>query len=339
MTARPWTYALVGALFAAVAVNKSDLLGPLGSLDMDQAWSAGRALLMQQNPYDVIGPGQLYEFPWPLYYPLTVGVVALPLALLPILVARVVFLLLIGGVFGYAIGKTRPWAWPLILCEPFVNAIRTAQWSPLLAAALLLPAWGAISAIKPNLALALLAGARLRVQVIAMVTGGIGLLAVSLLLRPSWPAEWLARIHGVDTFDPFVVRPGGFLLLAGLLRWRDPDARLLVAMGLIPQTGIWYDALPALLVAQTYRQTLVLTVLSQVAFMGSVFVTTQDFAIGRVQLSTLILWGILLPALVVVLRRGIEWPTWLERRRPSFHGVSALEIPDSNLPASKEDKN
>jgi hypothetical protein len=306
LKAPEWAYGVIGALFAVAIVRRADLFGPLGRLDIDQAWSAGRALLMHQNPYEVIGPGQVYQFPWNLYYPLTVGVVALPLALLPILAARVVFLLLIGGVFGYAVGRTRPWAWPLILCEPFINAIRTAQWSPLLVAALLLPAWGVIGAIKPNLTLALLAGARSRRQVIATAVGAFALLIVSLLLRPGWPGEWLHKIHGVGTFDPFLLRPGGFLLFAGLLRWRDPDARLLIGMGLIPQTGIWYDALPALLVARNYRETLVLALLSQVAFMASVFVRTQDFALSRVQLSALILWGILLPALGVVLRRGLD---------------------------------
>ncbi len=75
---RPMLYALAGAIFAIAAVNESDLQGPLGACDIDQAWAAGRALLEHENPYQVIGPGAHYQFPWPLYYPLTVGVVALP---------------------------------------------------------------------------------------------------------------------------------------------------------------------------------------------------------------------------------------------------------------------
>ena len=56
------------------------------------------------------------------------------------------------------------------------------------------PGLGSVAAIKPNLALALLAGARSRTQVVAMGLGAIGLLGVSLLLRPSWPAERLQVI-------------------------------------------------------------------------------------------------------------------------------------------------
>lgn len=316
---RPMVYALAGAIFAIAAVNRSDLQGSLGACDIDQAWAAGRALLEHENPYQVIGPGAYYQFPWPLYYPLTVGVVALPLAVFPFEVARVLFLLVSGGVFGYAVGARRAWAWPLILSAPFINAIRTVQWSPLIAAGLMLPGWGAISAIKPNLGLALLIGARSRTQVVAMLVGGVVLLGVSVLFRPSWPIEWYARLHAAPAnFDSFLSRPGGFLLLAGLLRWRDPDARLLLVMGLIPQTGIWYDVLPALLVARNRTQTLVLSLLSQVAFMGSALVTTADFAVSRRELNTLILWGILLPAMVLVLRRGVEWPGWIKRAPRTF---------------------
>ncbi len=233
--------------------------------------------------------------------------------------ARVFFLLVSGGVFGYAVGARRAWAWPLILSAPFINAIRTVQWSPLIAAGLMLPAWGAISAIKPNLGLALLIGARSRSQVVATLVGGVVLLGLSVLFRPSWPIEWYVQLHEAPAnFDSFLLRPGGFLLLAGLLRWRDPDARLLLVMGLIPQTGIWYDALPALLVARNRTQTLVLSLLSQVTFMGSALVTTDDFAVSRRELNTLILWGILLPAMVLVLRRGVEWPGWIKRAGRTF---------------------
>lgn len=206
-TRRPLLYAGVAAAFTIVAVNKVDLWGPLGALDIDAAWSAGRALISHQNPYEVIGPTGVYHYPWTFYYPLTVGALALPLALLPYQVARVVFLLLAGGVFGYAVGRTRPWAWPLILCEPFVNAIRTAQWSPLLAASLMLPLWGAISAVKPNVAVALFFGARSRTQVVAMVVGGVVLVGLAIVLRPSWPIEWYERVHQAENF--LRLTPGG----------------------------------------------------------------------------------------------------------------------------------
>lgn len=59
--------------------------------DVDQLWVAARALLDSQNPYDLIGPGRAFPFAYPLAYPVTTAVAVLPLGLLPLEVARLVF--------------------------------------------------------------------------------------------------------------------------------------------------------------------------------------------------------------------------------------------------------
>jgi hypothetical protein len=300
----PWACALVGACYALAVVINAELLGPLGSLDFDAAWSAARALLAHQNPYAVIGPSGAYHYPWPFVYPLTAGVVALPLAPLPVVVARVLFLAISGGVFCYAVGARRPWAWPILISAPLINALMNAQWASLLAASLLLPAWGIVGAVKPNVALALLAGARSRRHAAWIVGGGLVILAVSVALRPSWPWEWTDRLREARDFGPLFSRPGGFLVLAGLLRWRDGDARLLVGLGLVPTSGFWYEMLPAMLVARNYRESLILAVCSVAAFIGSGLITPGEFTIERNQIATLVLWGCLLPPLVLVLLRG-----------------------------------
>lgn len=304
----PWVCALVGACYALVVVDYSELVGPLGSLDFDAAWSAGRALLAHQNPYEVIGPGAAYRYPWVFVYPLTVGVVALPLALLPVEVARVVFLAISGAALGYAIGTRLPWAWPIMLSSPLINAVRNAQWAPLMATSVILPAWGIVSAVKPNMALAFLAASRTRRHAAWIVAGGLVILAFSVALRPSWPGEWMDRLRDARDFGPLFMRPGGFLVLAGLLRWRDPDARLLVGLGLVPTSGVWYEMLPAMLVARTYREALILALCSEVAFVGSAFMTFGEFTSERNQIATLVLWGCLLPALVMTLLRGRNRP-------------------------------
>jgi hypothetical protein len=309
---RGFLFALAAVAYGLFFVRRLD--SPLGSLDIDAAWSAGRALLAHQNPYETIGPTGVYHYAWVFVYPLTLGAVALPLALLPLEIARAAFLILAAGVFGYAIGATRPWAWPLILSYPFTNAVNIVQWSPFFAASLIFPAFGVVAAVKPNLALALLAGARSRRHVMAIIGGGIALTAISLAFRPSWPVEWYHRASNASSgFDPFLFRPGGFLILAAALRWRDPDARLLLALGLVPQTGIWYEALPALLVARTYRQAAILTILSIVAWMASGWINVSTFTTARHNIGTLILWSILLPATLMVLMRGVGWRVWLER--------------------------
>jgi hypothetical protein len=191
-----------------------------------------------------------------------------------------------------------------MLSSPLINALRNAQWSLLMAASLLLPAWGIVSAVKPNVALALVAGARSLRHVAWIVIGGLVILTISVALRPSWPWEWIDRLHEARGFGPLLLRPGGFLVLAGLLRWRDPDARLLVGLGLVPTSGIWYEMLPAMFVARTYREALILAVCSEVAFVGSAFIRFGEFTAERNQIATLVLWGCLLPALVMVLLRG-----------------------------------
>jgi hypothetical protein len=112
------------------------------------------------------------------------------------------------------------------------------------------------------------------------------------------------RLREARDFGPLLLRPGGFLVLAGLLRWRDPEARLLVGLGLVPTSGIWYEMLPAMLVARNYRETLILAVCSDAAFIGSGLIETGAFTMERNQIATLVLWGCLLPALVMVLLRG-----------------------------------
>jgi hypothetical protein len=44
-----------------------------------------------------------------------------------------------------------------------------------------------------------------------------------------------------------VLRPGGWLLLLALIRWRTPEGRLLAALACVPQTGGLYDTLPLFL--------------------------------------------------------------------------------------------
>src|SRR5215213_235924 len=48
--------------------------------DFDQVWVAAQALLSGRNPYVEIGPGLAFDWPAPLYYPLTAAVAVAPLA-------------------------------------------------------------------------------------------------------------------------------------------------------------------------------------------------------------------------------------------------------------------
>jgi hypothetical protein len=69
---------------------------------------------------------------------------------------------------------------------------------------------------------------------------------------------------------PVVARPGGFLLLLALSRWRRPEARLLAAMACVPQTLGLYETLPLFLIPRTRWQGYALAGLSYVAAFAQV---------------------------------------------------------------------
>ena len=58
--------------------------------DFGQVWFGSRTLLAGGNPYDVVGPGGAFDWPFPLLYPLTALLAAAPLAWLPLRLAEAV---------------------------------------------------------------------------------------------------------------------------------------------------------------------------------------------------------------------------------------------------------
>jgi hypothetical protein len=219
--------------------------------------------------------------------------------------ARLVFVMVSGATFGYAIGRHRPHLWPVFLSLPFLLVAQLCQWAGLLCAALLVPGLGWLVAAKPNLGAAVLAGSRDWRQVRWIVAGALVIVLASLIVDPHWPWKWWQALQESEHLRPFALRPMGFVMLLGLLRWRDPDARLLVGLSLVPVTGMFYDALPALLVARSRLEATVLSLLGWIAwFSGPLW----HFDLGFTRTSWVsgmqVLWGVMVPALVLVLRRG-----------------------------------
>src|SRR5262249_36410888 len=110
-----------------------------------------------------------------------------------------------------------------------------SQWSMLMTAAPFLPAaLGFVLICKPTIGLALFAARPAKAAAI-----GCGARAVvSFALFPGWLPEWWRATRSIaDAIGPpMLLRPGGILVLAALARWRRADARLLLAMALVPQT-------------------------------------------------------------------------------------------------------
>jgi hypothetical protein len=281
--------------------------------DFGQAWFSAQALLHGANPYALVGPGLQYEWPWKLYYPATAFVIALPLSFLPELLATFLFVAISSALLAYAITENGYQRLPLFLSWPFVVAALAGQWSPIISAAILLPALGWVLIAKPNIALAVLASTASARLIKVAVVGGVVITAVSIALFPGWPAAWLANVRSQQHIGSPITRLGGFAVLIALLRWRRPEARLIVALACVPQTNNWYEALPVLLVASTFRETLVLSLISILGYIVPPYVMTARNEVEfNAQVGSLMVALLYLPATIVVLRRPNEGelPPW-----------------------------
>jgi hypothetical protein len=211
----------------------------------------------------------------------------------------------------------------------------SVQWSPLFAfAALFPPALGIAAGVKPNLAFAMLACQSTRRAVLQAFLGGGTLLLISLAIQPSWPMDWLRTLHSSATASEYVIpitTVPGFPLALAVLRWRRPEARMLLCMAAIPQAGFFYDQFPLLLVPQSRRQMILAVGLSQLALLTPnvlPFDRRTPVTLSHA-LMPLIIVAAYLPALIMVLNRPNEGPipAWIERvvsLRPSWlRGSSA----------------
>jgi hypothetical protein len=112
------------------------------------------------------------------------------------------------------------------------------------------------------------------------------------------------------------MRPAGVLLLATLLRWRRPEARLLAALACVPQTPGFYDHVLVFVVPQTTRESLVLAVMTFAVYFAVAFASPFDtFQQWGDFVANATLVFIYAPAAIMVLRRPNEGavPQVLER--------------------------
>ncbi len=283
---------------------------PAHGPDVDQVLAGARAVLAGRSPYAEVGPGRAFDWPWGLYYPFTAVLAALPLAWLPIAAGRVAFVGASAALLAWAVTRDGWHRLTLFLGGAAFVAVNDAQWSPLLTAAMLLPSVGWLAAAKPNVGLAVLAVQRSRRDLGIVAAGCAALVLVSLAVRPSWPLEWRAALATSSHFSAPVANAGGVVLLLALFRWRRPEARLLLALACVPQTTVVYEVLPLALVAATFRESLVLALLTWAAFAAELAVRADapTFAAGVRASGDVMVALCYLPALLLVWRRRNEWP-------------------------------
>lgn len=284
----------IGAAAAAYVLTFYRHQSPRVVSDFDAIWTAARALWAGQDPYAAV-PSP--PWPWDLQYPLPAVLVALPFSLFPLAAARAAFMGVGAALLAW--GLTRRALWPLIMLASgqFFWALQSVQWTPLFTAAVLIPALQLLWSVKPTTGLALFAG----YPNWRTVGGGVILLALAFAAWPGWLGEWMAAA-GRAPHGPAVLKPGGFVLLLALLRWRLPEGRQLAVLACLPTSPHLYESLPLLLSARSRRELLALSVCGGLGLAAS--------ALGPESVGPdhgLFPWAIVfasayLPALAIVLR-------------------------------------
>jgi hypothetical protein len=321
--------AIIG-LASGMLVGVAFSLSPqLYAGDFTGVWRAAGQLASGIDPYRFETQGLPYPL-GPLAYPLTAAIAVFPLGQLPAWVAAGVFVGSSVAALAYVALGGPPFR-ILILGTPcFVMAISLVQWSPLLTAAGVLAPLGVFAACKPNLGIALFA----RRPTWWIVGGGAALLAISFILVPTWLTEWLGGVGRMSYYQSPVTVPGGALLALAALRWRDPDARLLLALSVIPSNLILYDQLPLFLVARTRRDVFLLFAGSWLApIVGAAVVpawVTDDIA-GQTYMRIPVVAFLFLPALYIVLSRrsASGTPDLVDRVLNRRLGTRRIDIPSA----------
>jgi hypothetical protein len=267
---------------------------PLAVSDFDAIWTAARALRNGLDPYgSIVSP----PWPWDLQYPLPAILVALPFSLLPLETARPAFMG--AGVSLLAYGLTRRAYWPLIVLASgqFFFALQSVQWTPLFAAAVLLPWLQTLWVVKPTTGLALFAAYPNR----RTILGGLVLLALAFAAWPSWIDGWLLAASRAP-HGPSILKPGGFVLLLAWLRWRLPEGRHLGVLACLPSSPHLYEGLPLLLAARTRRELLFLAICGGVGLAAGAL-TPPSIGPDHGPIPwTIVFLSSYVPALLVVLR-------------------------------------
>jgi len=298
-----WLRLLIAAAVAVVAALLAD--HPM-SEDFSPVWSAARMMLGGTDPYAAIGPGRAFDTAFPLYYPATAAVAVLPLSVLPLDIARIVFAAGGAAVFSLMLTRDGLSKLPWLASYTFLSCLYVVQWTTWLAAAAAYPVIGFVASAKPNAGVAVLAAIRSRRGLILAVGGCTIVALISLALDPDWPLRWFAATRGVPHIRVLaLVHPAGVLLLAGLLRWRRPEAAALVTLAVIPHNPLPHNFLLLAVGRWTAIESTILAALSwcAVAFIWPRGQQHADFTALSTVSGRVSLFLLYLPALVMILRK------------------------------------
>jgi hypothetical protein len=297
---------LVGLLAGSLCAMHLALHPQIGAADLTWPLHSARAFLAGQNPYRVtVGPP--YSPTTPLYYPFPAVLALLPLAPLPDALAGGLFVGLSTALLAWGLRDKRTWL--IFASAPFWQAVITAQWSIVLAAALSLSWLAPLIACKPTIG-ALALAIRPRAALPAFLVA-----ALSLLALPSWPFDWWANTRAAPQTIAALWCP---LLIVAAVHWRKPPARILLVASFVPVRLLWYDQLALFFALDTPRARLLWLVCGWAARIAWVGLAGQDNDAA----PWFVVVGVYLPVLAILFI-----PRALPDRSPSAHRRSLVRWP------------
>lgn len=303
------------ATFAAWLILQQYRMNPEFHSDFGLVWYGARALISGVDPYPLVGPGRTYDFGWPLYYPATSFVAAIPIAWLPESAAATLYVAVATFLLAFGITRRSWHLLPLFASEAFVSSARLGQWSLIFTAALFFPTLAALSLAKPQAALPILAASTRWRSFVAAILGGTVMIIASLILLPSWPAEWLRIVGNAEGLSMPITHFAGFMVLFVLLRWRRPESWLILVTACMPQSWGFYNTLVLFTIPGTLTEAVALLAIAAVGSGLGGFILPADLTKAGFYdwVGGIIVVSVYLPAVAIVLRRPNrgEMPAWL----------------------------
>jgi hypothetical protein len=302
--------------------------------DFDQVWQAAIALVNGGDPYVLMGPGLVFHLDDPVLYPVTAFVAVTPFLLLPEIWATMAFLFISTFLMAYGITVDGWHRIPIFVSLSFLTAVWLVQWSMLWTAALFLPWIVVFASVKPQAALPIVAASKSLATPIAAAVGTLVLFAISVVMLPRWPIEWLQLISSSPYVSAPITRLGGFLILLVLLRWRRPEAWLVFLFACIPQTPYPYNVLVLLALANTWREAGLLSIISSLGSLVRQRANVHDLASLDVMANMMVV-SAFIPATLMILLRPNEGqgPWWMRLLADARERRSLTPVPNETSAA------
>jgi hypothetical protein len=270
--------------------------------DFDPIRLGASEVLNGRDPYSSIGPGRALPWTFRLLYPLPAVLLAVPFVPIPSPYAPALFAAVLSGILAAVAAARRPAALPVFFSASWLAAVATAQWSPGLLAASFVPWLGVVLVAKPNVGLAVFAASRTRRDALIYVALASTLVGLSFIVEPGWFTAWRDATRGISYIRPVAFSFAGAPLLMAAARWREPEARLLLALSIAPINPALYEGVLLFAIPRSMIGALLLVAGSWVAVFATRAVPGTDFvAVGRA-VTICMYWPAL--ALVLMPRRG-----------------------------------